>query len=88
MQEPSVSDHYQLTELYLRRLSAQDAFIVYQKAVENVSFATLGKALSLSPNTVKSRFYRALRQLRKEFDADWTSPEGKKLQKNITKKRR
>ena len=88
VQEPSVSDHYQLTELYLRRLSAQDAFIVYQKAVENVSFATLGKALSLSPNTVKSRFYRALRQLRKEFDADWTSPEGKKLQKNITKKRR
>ena len=71
----------------MRRLSAQDAFIVYQKAVENVSFTTLGKALSLSPNTVKSRFYRALRQLRKEFDADWTSPEGKKLQKNITKKR-
>ena len=87
VQGPSVSDHYQLTELYLRRLSAQDAFIVYQKAVENVSFATLGKALSLSPNTVKSRFYRALRQLRKEFDAEWTSPEGKKLQKNITKKR-
>lgn len=81
VQEPSVSDHYQLTELYLRRLSAQDAFIVYQKAVENVSFATLGKALSLSPNTVKSRFYRALRQLRKEFDADWTSPEGKNFKK-------
>ena len=81
MQEPSVSDHYQLTELYLRRLSAQDAFIVYQKAVENVSFTALGKALSLSPNTVKSRFYRALRQLRKEFDADWTSPEGKNFKK-------
>ena len=81
VQEPSVSDHYQLTELYLRRLSAQDAFIVYQKAVENVSFTALGKALSLSPNTVKSRFYRALRQLRKEFDADWTSPEGKNFKK-------
>ena len=51
------------------------------QAVENVSFTALGKALSLSPNTVKSRFYRALRQLRKEFDADWTSPEGKNFKK-------
>ena len=54
-------------ESSLRRLSAQDAFIVYQKAVENVSFTALGKALSLSPNTVKSRFYRALRQLGKSL---------------------
>ena len=32
VQEPAVSSCYQLTDMYLRRLCAQDAFIVYQKA--------------------------------------------------------
>lgn len=87
VQEPAVSSCYQLTDMYLRWLCAQDAFIVYQKAVENVSFKVLGEMLQLSPNTVKSRFYRALHQLRREFDPGWTSTGMKNFKKTSQRKR-
>lgn len=52
----------------LRRIGREEARVIQLKHFEGLTFEEIGLALDLSPNTVKARYYRGLRELRPLLD--------------------
>lgn len=52
----------------LNEISAEQRVVIELKFFQNLTFDEIGDTLEISPNTVKSRFYAALRQLKNHLE--------------------
>jgi RNA polymerase sigma-70 factor (ECF subfamily) len=59
----------------LERVDAESARILRAKHFENMTFEAIATELSLPTNTVKTRYYRALRRLRELLEPHWRKEE-------------
>ena len=64
---PEVIDGFGELEQHLVELGPPEEEILRLRHQEGLSFAALGEKLALSPNTVKTRYYRGLRWLRRRL---------------------
>ena len=52
----------------IERIDPRDAEVIQLKHFRHLSFDEIGETLGISPNTAKSRYYRALVRLREMLD--------------------
>ena len=66
---PPALDRMDSEKLYqaIRELDGDERVVVSLKHFDALSFTQIGEQLSLSPNTVKTRYYRALLKLKAQF---------------------
>jgi len=61
------SAHYEALEERVARLPAEEAEVVRLKHYEQCTFDEIGERMESSPNTAKTRYYRALRKIEAEL---------------------
>ncbi len=63
--EPTATDDMQSVDAALQSLVPLDASILRLKLFEAMTFEAMARRLARSPNTIKTRYYRALQKLRR-----------------------
>ena len=59
----AAAEHYEALEGHLARLPVEEAEVVRLKHYEQCTFEEIGERMKTSPNTAKTRYYRALRRI-------------------------
>jgi len=64
----AAAEHYEALEGHLARLPVEEAEVVRLKHYEQCTFEEIGERMKTSPNTAKTRYYRALRRIESALD--------------------